>query len=823
MSRQCRPGPVLRTRRCTICLVKTLAAGALVATLAVAGTASAQSPSSAHQATVQQYCVSCHNQRLKTGGLTLDTLDIANVRPNAETWEQVVRKLRVGAMPPHGVRRPDQKTTDSLIAWLEGELDRTSPRSPGRPVLRRLNRAEYANAIRDLLGLDVDVAALLPPDVSAFGFDNVADAQGSSPALLQAYLAAARKISAVAVGDPRIATGSDTYTVRQDLSQDVHLEGLPLGTVGGMRARHTFPVDGEYEFQVRLYRTNLSAIRGLEDPHDLDLTIDGEPILHASIGGDKDLIGLQTNPTDTSDALEASRLRVRRVIKAGQRDVAAAFLDATPPLFETNRLQRFIRDFSNPFDAEGAPHVQSITIQGPFGAKTAGAPPSPRVFICRPPSPRSVDEEACARKILSTLATHAYRRPLSTAELDDLVRYYSQAKGGGTFQPGPPTRGLSAVGWKDGIQFGLRRILASPSFVFRPEAEPASLPAGTPYRITSEELATRLSFFFWSSLPDEPLMRAARDGRLTRPDVLAAQVRRMLADNRSSSVVNNFAGQWLHLRNLKGKVPNSELFPDFDDNLRQAFQREAELFFDSIIRDDRSVLDLMNADYTFVNERLARHYGIANVFGSDFRRVALADETRRGILGKGAVLLVTSHATTTSPVLRGKWVLENLVGAPPPPPPADLDTALKSDPPGSAPKTMREQMERHRTNPVCANCHQVMDPIGFALENFDLVGAWRTKDAAGLPLNTADVLTDGTKVDGVVSLRQALVDRPDVFVQTLTEKLMVYALGRGLTYEDMPEVRKVVRQAGQRGYRFSALIQGIVESRPFTMRVAGSR
>ena len=771
--------------------------------IAIVTVVSAQSsPAPQHKATIDQYCVTCHNQRLKTGGLSLDTFDIANLHANAETWENVVRKLRVGAMPPQGIRRPDQQTTDSLIAFLEGELDRTSMRSPGRPVLRRLNRAEYANAIRDLLGLDVDVAALLPPDVSAFGFDNVSDAQGSSPALLQAYLAAARKISAFAVGDPRIATGSDTYSVRQDLSQDVHLEGLPLGTVGGMRAKHTFPVDGDYEFQVRLYRTNLSAIRGLEDPHDLELTLDEESILRASIGGEKDLIGLQTNPTDTSDVLEASRLRVRRAVKAGQRDVAAAFLDATPPLFETNRLQRFIRDFSNPFDAEGAPHVQSITVQGPFGTKTVGTPPSPRVFSCRPPA---TAEPACARRILSTLATKAYRRPISDAELGDLLSYYSQARKGGSFQ--------------DGIQFGLRRILASPSFVFRPEGEPASIAAGTPYRITDSELATRLSFFFWSSLPDERLMRAARADQLKNPSVLAAQVTRMLADARASAFVNNFAGQWLHLRNLKGKVPNSELFPDFDDNLRQAFQREAELFFESVIREDRSVLDLMNADYTFVNERLARHYGIPNVFGSEFRRVSLADESRRGILGKGAVLLVTSHPTTTSPVLRGKWVLENLVGAPPPPPPADLDTALKTDPPGSAPKTMREQMERHRTNPVCANCHRVMDPIGFALENFDLVGAWRTKDGNGLPLNTADVMTDGTKIDGVVSLRQALVRRPDVFVQTLTEKLMVYALGRGLTYEDMPEVRKVVRGAAQKGYRFSALIQSIVESVPFTMRV----
>jgi hypothetical protein len=770
------------------------------------GTVSAQGTSAVHQATIQQYCVTCHNQRLKTGGLALDALDLSNMSRDASTWEQVVRKLRVGAMPPHGARRPDAATTGQLIAWLEGELDRTGSGTPGRPVLRRLNRAEYANAIRDLLGLDVDVASLLPPDASAFGFDNVGDAQGSSPALLQAYLAAARKISAVAVGDPRIAVGSDTYAARQDLSQDVHLDGLPLGTVGGIRTRHTFAVDGEYEFQVRLYRTNLSAIRGLEDPHELDLLLDGEPILHAAIGGEKDLIALQTNPTDTSDALEASRLRVRRFVRAGQRDIAAAFLEKTSPVFETTRLQRFIRDFSNPFDAEGAPHVQSITVQGPFGTKTVGTPPSPRVFVCRPGG--GTGEDACAKRILEALGTRAYRRPLSAAELDDLVSYYGQGRLNGTFQ--------------DGIQFGLRRILASPSFVFRPEAEPASAKAGVPYRISDYELATRLSFFLWSTLPDEALMRAARAGELQKSSALASQVKRMLADPRATSFVSNFAGQWLHLRNLRGKVPNSDLFPDFDDNLRQAFQREAELFVESVMREDRSVLDLMTADYTFVNERLARHYGIPNVFGSDFRRVPLRDDARRGILGKGAVLLVTSHATTTSPVLRGKWVLENLVGAPPPPPPGDVDTALKADPPGAAPKTMREQMERHRNNPACASCHQVMDPIGFALENFDLVGAWRTRDENGLPLNTADVMADGTKIDGAVALRQALTRRPDVFVQTLTEKLMVYALGRGLTTEDMPQVRKVVREAAGKGYRFSALIQGIVDSVPFRMREVGS-
>jgi hypothetical protein len=766
---------------------------------------SAPAPSIAagHHATLQQYCISCHNTRARTGGLAIDALDLADVNRDKDAWEKVVRKLRVSAMPPSGARRPDVATSNALIAWLEGELDRTGTNHPGRPTLRRLNRAEYANAIRDLLALDVDVRSLLPPDVAAFGFDNVADAQGSSPALLQAYLAAARRISAVAVGDSRVGVGSDTYTARQDLSQDVHLDGLPLGTVGGLRATHTFPLDGEYEFQVRLYRTNLSAMRGLEDPQEVELTIDGERILTASVGGDRDLIDLQTNPTDTSNKIEARRLRVRRFVKAGQRDVAAAFLETTSPAFETHRLQRFIRDFANPFDAEGAPHVLSIGIQGPFNARGAATPPSPKVFVCMPAT--TAEEVACARRILSALAGRAYRRPATNAELADLLSAYQQGREDGSF--------------KTGVQFGLRRILASPSFVFRPEAEAPTVAPGAIYRVTDIELASRLSFFLWSSIPDEELLRVARAGRLSQPAVLAAQMRRMLADPRSSALVSNFAGQWLHLRNLRSIIPNSDLFPDFDDNLRQAFQREAELFFESMLRENRSVLDLMTADDTFVNERLARHYGIPDVFGSSFRRVRLTDPARHGLLGKGAVLLATSHPTTTSPVLRGKWVLENILGTPPPAPPANLDTALKVDPPGSSPRTMREQMERHRTNPICASCHQTMDPIGFALENFDVVGEWRTRDRAGLTLNTSDVLSDGTRITGVVSLRQALVRRPDMFVQTFTEKLMVYAIGRGLTAEDMPIVRKIVREAGQQQYRVTALMQGIVASAPFQMRL----
>jgi len=757
----------------------------------------------AYQRTIQQYCLTCHSERLKTGGLSLETLNLSQIPTHAAVWEQAVRKLRVGAMPPFGAPRPDRETTDRLIAWLEGELDRAAPIRPGRPVLRRLNRAEYANAIRDLLALDVDVTALLPPDEAAFGFDNVADAQNSSPALLEAYLAAARKISAVAVGDPEIGVGSQTYSARQDLSQDVHIDGLPLGTVGGLRATHVFPADAEYDLQIRLYRTNLSAIRGLEDPQELEVTIDGVRVHTAKFGGREDLVAVQTNPTDTSDAIEATRLKARVFVKAGQHDVAAAFLETTAPVFEATRLQRFIRDFANPFDAEGAPHVQSITVQGPYKAKAAAVAPSSRVFVCTPSS--AADERPCARRIISTLARRAYRRAVADAEIDDLLSFYARGRNGGTF--------------RRGVQLALRRVLASPSFVFRPEAEPANVPVGTPYRVSDWELASRLSFFLWSTIPDAELLRVAGERQLSKPEGLTAQVRRMVADPRFNAFVKNFAGQWLQLRNLRGKVPNSDVFPDFDDNLRQAFQQEAELFFESVIKEDRSALDLMTADYTFVNDRLARHYGIPGVFGSHFRRVTLSDESRRGLLGKGAVLLATSHTTTTSPVLRGKWVLENVLGAPPPSPPADLDTALRSDGPGAPPRTMREQMELHRRSPLCANCHRNMDPIGFALENFDVVGAFRTQTLDGLPIKTDDVLTDGTPIHDAVTLGQAVLRRPDVFVQTLTEKLMVYALGRGLTAEDMPAVRAIVRNASRNGYRFRELMLGIVNGSSFQKRV----
>ena len=755
--------------------------------------------SSWQQTTINKYCTGCHNNRARTAGLSLEGKPL-DVSADPETWEKVVKKLQLGAMPPAGNPRPEAATYSGLLRDLITRLDAASAKfTPGAPLLHRLNRAEYANSIRDLLGLHVDVSSLLPPDNAAYGFDNVAEVLGNSPALLQAYLNAARKISALAVGDSAVPPGSDTYTVPQDLSQDQHLEDLPLGTVGGMRARHIFPADGEYELQVRLYRTNLSAIRGLEQPHSLEIALDGERIHLAEIGGEKDLLPLQANPSATSDRLEAERLRVRRFIKAGERDVTAAFLDEVSPRMATIRLQRFERDF-NPYDAEGAPHVQSITVLGPFHAQASDQPPSPRVFSCRPKA--EGEQLACARQILTRLATRAYRRPATASEIHEVLDFYDSERKGKTFEAG--------------IEFGLRRILASPSFVFRPEVEPAKLAPGVTYPLSEYELASRLSFFLWSSIPDEELLRVAGEGRLSQTDVLAAQVNRMLADPRSQALVGNFAGQWLLLRNLRGIVPDNATFPDFDDNLRQAFRKEAELFFESMVHENRSALDLLNADYTFVNERLAKHYGISNVVGSEFRRVTLNDQARRGLLGKGAILLVTSHANATSPVLRGKWVLENLLGSPPPPPPPNVP-ALKETAPGSAPRTMREQMELHRQNPACFACLRTMDPIGFAMENFDVVGAWRPTNESGLPLNTADVLPDETRIDGVVELRNAILSHSDVFVQTLTQKLMIYALGRGLTYADMPIVRRIVRESD--GYRLKNLIVGIVRSEPFRRRM----
>jgi len=756
-----------------------------------------------YRAVIDKYCVTCHNQRLKTGGLALDAMDLGKVPAQAEVWEKVIRKLRSGTMPPAGMPRPDAATYSGLVGWLETRIDQASEPFAGRPILHRLNRSEYGNAIRDLLALDIDVASLLPPDDSAFGFDNISDALGVSPSLQEHYLDAALKIGALAVGDPNIPPGSETWRIRQDLSQDRHVNGLPLGTVGGTLARYNFPLDGEYQFQAKLYRTNLNIMRGLESPHQVELAVDGRRIHLATIGGADDLAALFEKPTDTGDAVEA-RLRVRIPMKAGPHVVTVAFLDA-PDAVEPARLQPYIRSSVDNFDWSGSPHLQSLTIAGPFHPAAASETPSrQRIFVCHPDA--RLNDEVCARKILSTLAHRAYREPVSNADLQTLMSFYRSGKQGGNFE--------------SGIELALERVLASPKFLFRMEPDPVEAIPGKGYRIGDFELASRLSFFLWSSIPDDELLRLASEGRLKNPDVFERQVRRMLADPKAEALITNFAGQWLQLRNLRNVQPNTDLFPNFDDNLRQSFRRETELLFESVVQEDRSVLDLLTANYTFVNERLARHYGIPDIYGSRFRRVAITDDARRGLLGQGSILALTSHAERTSPVVRGKWILENILGTPVPPPPPDVPP-LKGDQEGQKPRTMREQMAEHRANPACANCHKAMDSIGFAMENFDAVGAWRARDA-GQPIDASGELSDGTKINGVVTLRNALLSRPEVFAGTLTEKLLIYALGRGLDYRDMPAVRTILRQASGDNYRFSALILGVVQSTPFQMRTASA-
>jgi mono/diheme cytochrome c family protein len=750
------------------------------------------------KALLDQYCVTCHNERLKTGGLVLEALDSARPADHVDIWEKVVRKIRAGVMPPQGARRPNDGSLHALVQWLEQGLDRAAAErpDPGRPLLHRLNRAEYRNAVRDLLGLDVDVTTLLPPDDSAYGFDNISDVLGVSPSLQERYLTAAGRISRLAVGDLAMRPGSDTYRVPQDLSQNQHIDGLPLGTVGGLSVSHAFPLDAEYEFKTTLYRTNLNIVRGLSYESEFEVAVDGRRVHRVTIGGRADLAALFDKPTDTGDAVEL-RMRVRVPVTAGPHEVTAAFID-NMTVKDTVRLQPFLRSSADNFDWAGWPHIQSLAITGPFSATGTGDTPSRRaIFQCK------TTDRACATEILTRLARRAYRQPVTKTEMDPILAFYDAARRGGSFDAG--------------IQRGLERILASPRFVFRMERDPERSVPGVAYRISDVELASRLSFFLWSSIPDDELRDLASRRKLSEPATLEAQVRRMLDDPRSEALVTNFAGQWLHLRNLRTVQPNSDEFPDFDDNLRQAFRRETELLFDSLIREDRSLLDLLRADYTFVNERLARHYGISGVYGSRFRRVTVTDEARKGLLGHGSMLAVTSHAERTSPVLRGKWVLENLIGLPVPPPPDDVPP-LKATEEGQKPRTVREQMAEHRASPVCASCHRVMDPVGFALENFDAIGAWRTHEPGG-PIDASGELADGRRVDGVVTLRKAILERPEIVANTFTEKLMTYALGRGVEPQDMPAVRRVLRDASVQDYRMSSIVLGIVKSVPFQMRV----
>jgi len=764
--------------------------------------APAPAPPASHRATIDRYCVSCHNDKAKTGGLSLETADLANVGAAPDVWEKVVRKVRVGMMPPQGAPAPDAQTRGALVASLTAALDahaKTHP-EPGRALVHRLNRTEYGNAVRDLLALEVDPAALLPADDSAYGFDNVADVLGVSPLLLERYISAAGKVTALAIGDPEIGEASETFRVRQDASQDKHVEGLPIGTVGGMLARTTLPLDGEYVIQPRLFRTNLGAMRGLEYPHQLEITVDGARVHLATFGGDDDFKASLRNPTLAGDDVE-NRSRVRVKLAAGPHTIGVAFIEK-PAAQNSWRLQPFIRSSHDTFDPTGYPHIDVFSVTGPYNATGPGDTPSRRrIFSCRPAT--AADEESCARSIVTRLARTAYRGQATPEDLSRLMAFYAEGRRAGNFERG--------------VQLALQRMLASAKFALRIERDPVGAAPGSVYPLADLDVASRLSFFLWSSLPDDELLKVAEQGRLKSPVVLRQQVRRMLADPKSEAMVANFAGQWLYVRNLKNMVPLSTEFVDFDDNLRRAFATEAELFFASVLRENRSVLDLMTADYTFVNERLARHYGIPEVYGSHFRRVTLTDDARRGILGKGAVLMVTSHTDRTSPVVRGKWVLDNLLGAPPPPMPANVPPLDENGQQAGRVLTMRERMEAHRRNPVCANCHKIMDPIGLALENFDAVGAWRTVEGGthGTAIDSSGVLLDGTAVDGVVSLRKALLKDPEIFVGTVVEKLMTYGLGRGVAAGDMPTVRAIVRATAPQNYRFVSLIDGIVTSPAF--------
>jgi mono/diheme cytochrome c family protein len=765
----------------------------------------ADSSGSAHAAVINKYCVTCHSDARRTGGLSLEHASLTDVPEGAETWEKVIRKVRVGMMPPPGMPRPERAQLDGLASYLETSLDRAAadrPR-PGRTAMHRLNRAEYANAIRDLLALDIDAAALLPPDDESSGFDNIADVLTISPSLMERYLSASWNISRQAVGNLNIAAGTAVYRVRPDLSQDQHVEGLPPGTRGGMLVKHTFPLDGEYTIKLRLWRNTFDLMRGMEDPHDIEMAMDGRRLTLVTAGGREQWLKMADNPGTFGADLDR-KLTVTLPVKAGTHTLWATTVLRSHAVRD-DVIKPFLRTTVDGLDILGDPSVDRLTIEGPRAATGAGDTPARRkIFICRPVKP--ADEDACATKILSSLARSAYRRPVDKRTVDTLIEFYRKGR----------ADSKDKNGFEHGIESALQFVLASPEFLIRFEKDPPNLAPATPYRLDEVALASRLSFFLWSSLPDEPLLTLAAQGKLSDPLVLDQQVKRMLADERSQALIANFAEQWLHLRNLKSSAPDLEAFPDFDDNLRQAMKEETSLFFDSIVREDRSVVNLLDADYTFVNERLARHYGIPGIYGSQFRRVKVTSEARRGLLGQASLLTVTSYPNRTSPVERGKWVLTNLLGVPPQPPPPNIPTLGEATVNGKV-LSLRERMEKHRANPTCAGCHRVMDPIGFALESYDGIGRWRrTEDGASI--DTTGTLFNGASIDGVVGLRKSLVAQPDIFVGVMTEKMLTYALGRGLEYYDMPAVRRIVAGARTADYRFSSLVSGIARSTPFTMK-----
>jgi len=768
------------------------------------------------RAVIDQYCVGCHNERLKIAGLMLDKADIDHAGSRAEIWEKVLRKLHTREMPPPGRPRPDSATYTAMSAALEKMLDDTATANPnpGRVAVHRLNRKEYTNAIRDLLALQIDGKSLLSADeADQEGFDNVASILSVSPALLEGYLSTARTISRLAVGDPTINPVADVFKIPTALVQDERTsEDLPFGSHGGTSIRYHFPLDGEYEIKVLLKRQLYLYIMGMGEPHQIDIRLDGTLVKRFEVGGKargmtnpESFAGNTQGDAEFEEYMHTAdaRLEARLPVKAGTHDVGVSFVRRfwEPEGIVQPRQRGFARTTNEVY--HGNPAVDTVAIAGPY--QTVGvsddSPSRRKIFVCRPKDAAS--EEPCARKILSTLAKRAYRRPVTEQDVQALLDFYKE--------------GRTAANFDAGIQRGLERVLAAPSFLFRIEREPADAKAGSIYRLNDLDLASRLSFFLWSSIPDDELLNAAIAGRLKVPAVLEQQVRRMLADPRSRALVDNFFVQWLQMSKLTGLVPDVDAFPDFDENLREAMHQETGEFVANQLREDRSVLELLTANYSYLNERLARHYGIPNIYGNHFRKVSFTDGVRGGLLGQASVLTVTSYPNRTSVVLRGKWLLANILGAPPPPPPADVPS-LKDPGQDGQPRSLRDRMEQHRNNPACAGCHQRMDPLGFSLENFDALGNWRTA-ADGEKVDASASLPDGTTFEGVAGLRKLLVNHKDDYVRTLTEKLLAYSIGRGIEYYDLPAIRRIVRESAPSDHRWSSLVLGIVRSTPFSMGI----
>jgi len=785
--------------RTPICVLLSAAVFLSAVTLLAQNSPSAPAQNSpvttAHRATLDKYCVSCHRGPTAFAALHLDTLDTANFETNGATWEKLARKLRNREMPPAGMPRPDEGTYDALVRYIETGRDRLAEAkpNPGRPTLHRLNRTEYGNAVRDLLAIEIDVAELLPADDIGYGFDNIGDVLQVSPLLLERYLSVARKISRTAVGDTTIPVSYQTYDVPHRLIQDDRLgEGAPVGSRGGTIVRHLFPVDGEYEISVTLQRNRDDEYLGLARERKLDLRLDDQRLQLFTIAANpkKVVLGSGTPPD--------AHLKIRVSVKAGTRELAATFLKDT--LIKEGIIDRVKGDDVQTY-FEG---VGSITVAGPFNVQGSGNTATrDRIFICHPSA--AAEQQACAKKVLSNLAHRAYRRPVSDGETAQLLALYNEGARNG--------------GFESGVRLALQKILVSPEFLFRAEVDPPGAAPGTVYKISDIELASRLSFFLWSSIPDDQLLAVAESGRLSDASVLQAQVKRMLADRRSEALVRNFAGQWLYLRNIARISPDQTTFPTFDENLRQALAKETELLIENQLREDRSVVDLLRTDYTFLNQRLAEHYGIKGVYGNEFRRVKLEDPNRHGLLGQASILAVTSYPNRTAPTIRGKWVLEQLLGSPPPPPPPNVPS-LKDDATAQQ-MTMRQRMEQHRANPTCAACHRLMDPLGFALENFDGLGNWRVSAAPGSgPIDASGTTPDGTKFNGPAGLRDVLMKKQDMFVENFTERLMTYALGRGVEEYDYAALRKIAREAAADNQKWSSVILGIVKSTPFQMRRA---